>query len=1373
MLCLGTALARAHADYEKAVYPQTAPVVSSITVQAPGSAKLGETVKAQISVSTASAFSDDRDLYIYLVHAGAVRAAQVLNPAPATKSWKASGAKLKDVLIRIPKNIPTGDYSLVVGVYREKQEGRAPITVTGTQATRLAKIITRGRMVDKYGVGHEWFLNDAHALIWDGKPWMPAGGMFVYDRDWNVVKAQIDLLHKYGVRSIYLHLGVNQPYPWKTYSDDDYRFFQQTIDYLDDLGFTYGVEFQALEAKGPGFYYPAPGPRKDITSSGRVEVQQDKTLSGYFAVFDRHTQQIVQTGEVSVTDGKSISADVKVPKPGDYTVTFGLKRQAPDMFSMYYWDQQYPNYVEVVRKHYSKVALGPGFRFLVDPLWNEMNVNRDFYPASDVYYQQFADWLLKRYGTVDKLNEAWHAVTAYAGEQNASIAGVDSFDTASRLIPIDRKDAPGNKILQYMMDPQTGRVFAMDLRKGQFNYDTQEFLGRSLLYYTCDIADQFKKLYDVPVIYKGFSDMDFWHINDLGTPGGHDGLGMESYGNGEPMMLFMAAHLYGELEQATKTTWLVVTETGQGAHQDNSPSRNKPPGYTSRLDHMYANYNAMLSGGAKGIFQYNMVPGRGSNDPWTDALISDPRQLEWLATYDRILANAPALAEYKPPMYFRYPGLFNPNSMNLRSEPADDYANMGGWWWREPVERAANDIWIVPSFSLRPEAPMLIVNLEDSPATERFRDEVSNAIKENLRLTVIGFRRNPGAAPELDKYYEDAWSTDTDGRKFQPLRPTATSRVIGRNEAGQVWNLMDGNLQIISKEVFAEHGYRPEFLETGGERGVEPYYGVFRDLLGVRLLNVGEGLYGLTYSDGGTPVTVLGLTNDARESRTLSFLAKPGSVEAQFPSGEKTGVERNGSFSVKLDLVGRKLIKVDEWPLRDQNRWVQSGVIVDSTNAHDSVVLRGLPEKDSVPAEAARSAILEAARTTPAAGDAQKRALQRTIERSQSELQKGNSAGAMDLLAQGVESVSAQSVPYIWQEAEDRQDSNFNYSRLGAIPTLSGAAFLGLETAVKPPSDTGWYATYRIDVPKEGDYQLWVRENYLGYSSPCYWRIGPPKGAGGEWQRVTQQLIAKDAEVVALYNAVEDTRQVFAWYHYGQAHLTKGRHDITFKVTEPRGKGLAVTMSDDRQYAKLMDCLVLVQGDFQPNGKDRPRLVLPNAAPPRQNMIPNASFEFRPDQAQKIPTGWTRSEDSDDLVWQDAGWGTYNVMPGVAMDLGQRFAYIGQRNLTIKPGKAERFWQTTLPAALPGQKAHASVYVRSVGAQAAPSLRVLFLDAAGKEVGRKIQAGPSGDFDWRELTVTATAPEQTRQIRLELVSPSGSSGVVFFDDVALWQLQGE
>src|SRR5258708_37285687 len=35
-----------------------------------------------------------------------------------------------------------------------------------------------GEFVDRAGATHRWEINRAHALIWDGKPYMPAGVVF-------------------------------------------------------------------------------------------------------------------------------------------------------------------------------------------------------------------------------------------------------------------------------------------------------------------------------------------------------------------------------------------------------------------------------------------------------------------------------------------------------------------------------------------------------------------------------------------------------------------------------------------------------------------------------------------------------------------------------------------------------------------------------------------------------------------------------------------------------------------------------------------------------------------------------------------------------------------------------------------------------------------------------------------------------------------------------------------------------------------------------------------------------------------------------------------------------------------------------------------
>lgn len=1335
---------RASADYQKASYPQTAPRVESVMVSGPGAAKLGQTIRLEISVQASKALQEPQNLYLYLLKDDTARAAKVVYPRVPTTDWKAGAPVRVPVDLAIPSEIPPGDYVLAAGVHTEAAEGRARISLSGQMPKRQAKIVTRGRFVDKYGVEHHWHINEAHTLIWDGRPFIPIGGMFVYNRDWNLVKSQIDLLKQYGVRDIYLHLGVNQPYPWKTYSDDDYRFFQQTIDYLDEQGIRYGLEFQALEAKGPGFYYPAPGPRAEVTESGTVKVQQDKTLSGSFVVFDEAARKVVQTGEARVTDRKQIEADVKVPEKGRYRVTFALEREAPDMYSMYYWDNKYTEYVEVVRKHYSKVNLGPGFRFLVDPLWNEMNVNRDFFPSAPGWYSWYSGWLQSRYKTVAELNSAWQPDTP-----------LPDFEAAARLAPVDRMDSPDGKgIWQFMLDRSTGRVYRMDLRKSQFNYDIQEGFGRGLLHYTSDIADQFKKLYDVPVIYKGFSDIDFWHINDLGTATGHDGLGMESYGNGEPMMLFMAGHLFGELEQATKTTWLIVTESAEGNHQDNSPSRNKMPGYTSRFGHMYANINALVAGGAKGFFHYNMVPSEGSQDPWTDSLTADVRQLEWLGTYGRVVENAAALPGYKPTAYFRYPGLFNPNSMSLYSEPVGEYANLGGWWWREPIGKASNGVWILPTFSLRPDTPQFIVNLENRPASERFRDELTAAIEAGLRISVIGYRKDLGSIPQIDRFYTSRFGRDSDGREYQTLRQLPGSRVIARSASGDIWNLMVGNLQINSKQVFAQHGYQPQGLVYGKERNIDPYEGVFGRLLGSALLDMGNGLTAFSYSENGKPVTIV-QTGD--QPRTLTFPASA-NARARYSDGSPAGTATDGKLKVTLQPVERKLQRVDEWAGRDRNPWIRQGIVVDSTAARDSVIIEGLPQSQSVPFEVAGAAVDRARAAAKALPASAARAASGAAARAGALLAKGQPFWAYYEARDGLEKAVREGTPYIWIEAEDPVASNFNYARMGGITPCSGAAIQALQTTVEPPADTGWFAKYRLNAPKAGKYQLWIRENYLSYSSPSKIRID-----SGPWKSYSNQIAPRDIRVVALYNALEDTRQVFAWYHYGEVTLPAGEHTLTVRVDQKRGKGTSVTMADERPYAKLMDVILLTAGGFTPDGKNKPQTISSNTSASMINIAPSHSFEFRPNEGMKEPPGWHRSEDSDGIVWQDAGWGAYNVMPGLDINLGQRFSYVGQRNLTIKPGGRLRTWHTEMPVR-GGAKYYIEAFVRTVELQTSAEVAVQFSNPAGS-VSETVLGSLSGRQDWTRLAKTLEAPAGVTQAKVVLRVSPGTGGVAYFDDV--------
>ena len=1305
------------AAYELPSYPQDNGALRSIVARLPETAKLGEAIDLSVDLKVNTRVNQDRKLWLHLIKGGQVYFVEAIQPQPPPAEWTPGRtANLTGIRVTIPADLNPGDYTYEVGMYLEKPTAKGAIRLEGASKPGKPMVITTGTFLDKYGTPHYWHINKAHTLIWDGQPFMPAGGMFIYDRDWNLVKAQLDLLKKYGIKNIYLHLGVNQPYVWKDYSDDDYRFFQQTIDYLDDNGFTYGIEFQALEAKGPGYNYPGSGIGVDAKTSGVVRAETKEPKSAVFIVCDKPTGKIVQTGTARVVEGKFLEADVKVSVPGDYRVVFAADRAGPDGYVMYYWDDKYETYVKKVRSHYSKVKLGPGFRFLADPLWNEMNNSHDFVPSAPAFAEQFTRWLEDRYGTIEKLNDAWAPADAKWA----------TFGAAGSTISIERMDdrATG-KLMQYCYSRTAKRFYSMEACRSQFNYDLREFIGKSLLYYCNDIADVFKQMNNVPVIYKCFTDIDWWHIPDSWTASGHDGLGMESYGNGEPMLLFMAIHVYGECEQATKTTWLIVTETGEGNHQDASPSRNKLMGYTDRLGTMYANYNALISAGAKGVYQFNMIGGRGMNDPWSDNLSRDPRQLEWLATYDRILANAANLVDYKPTVYYRFPGHFHPCSMELWSDPCNDFANMGGWWWREPVERAQNDIWIVPSFSLRPDTPMFIVNIENMPASERFAAELTSAIDQGKRLTMIGFRKDLGTIPTVDKYYTPRFSVNERGRKIQVLTPTATSRILGKTPKGEVWNLIDGNVQINSEEVFGQHGYQPQGLAFGPEKPVDPYDGVFNDLLGVTLLDLGPDLAGFTYQDNGTPVTVI----SARKGEVTVSLPASQGMECRYPSGATAGKTEGNSVKVSLAPADKTLIKA-------KYDWGPDGILIDSLNTMETVIARGLD---------------------------------------------GNAA----LAAVGVKTAAVPDASCIWIEGEKPISHNFNYSTFGGIPTLSGNAFLGLETAVTPPADTGWYATYSfdapippgiipggmgLDAPKAGAYQLWLRENYLSYSSPCSYRIDD-----GPWVSAPNTFVPRDTEMVALYNAVEDSRQIFAWYHYGAVKLTGGKHTITFRVNEPRPYGTVLTMANDRPYAKLIDCIVLAPGGFTPKGKEKPAHLSEQVEKPMVNLLPNPSVEFDSNRDEKCD-GWTPSQ-ADGLEWTKPGWGNVKVEGLYDINLNLKDAYSEMRALKITGGPEERVWSsepTPLPPPLgkggqegvgAGSSFLALGWIRATGPSPEAFFRVQWLDSSGKLLRGDVLRPSVLTTDWREISATLARPSGAKSVVFQCVLGKASNGAASFDDM--------
>ena len=1015
--------------------------------------------------------------------------------------------------------------------------------------TPLRKLVTTGTFVDRDGVAHRWYINEAHTVIWDGRPYLPVGGMYVYrGRDqWETVKAQLDLMKRMGVIDLYLHLGVNVPGSDHD-SPENIAYFQRTIDHLDQLGMRYGTQLQGYYPDGWGYPYEGGPTVEKITSSGIYSAEPGEVRSCLYLLVDQ-TDGTVRSGKAEVIENKRVQ--VKVDCPTGHTLTLCLTPETKG-WRPYLWDGRCREWSDQMLRHYRAVKLGKGFRFVVDPYWNEVSFHYDFVPQAEDFRTHLAKWLRARYRTIAQLNRAWQALDR-----------VPSFEVAARLVALRRmRDSQSGRDVSYQCDRDTGQCYRLAVGKSQYRYDFFEALGKGHRDFHNALANDFKTVADVPVIYKSCSDLDWAFINDSERADGFDGMGMEAYGTGEPLAIMNGIPAFAECEQATKTTWLCVTETAQGNHQDASPSRNVDLGYTDRLANMYANFNVLTACGAKGIFHFPLT-GVDEDKPWSSSLLLDPRQLEWLRTYREMLENAPGIVNYRPTAYFRWPALFNPNNGLSYSDPWRDFSNAGGYWAWGAVGRAANSAWILPSFTLDVDTPMLMANLEDAPASLRFGADLERAIRSGRRITYVGFRKDLGSVPLLDRYFTDRFERDGDGKQVQVLKPPRGAKVLGRTPSGAAWNLSVGNLQIISKQVSDAQGWQPEGLVTGLERGRDPWREFLSKVCNVSLLtNLGEGLSGFTYpSDGGKTRTAVIWASGQPRTLRLPLLSDE-HPQVAFPDGTPAGRMEKGSLVVELQPQDHSL-------RHEAVPFAPGGQYRDSEHTREAVIIRGLRRNLVVP-DSRRSAPLDPR--------------------------------------------------LIWIEGERATQTNFNCRAWRAMLECSSDAFLSLDSSADAPADTGYFATYRFRVKEAGTYQVWLREWYLSENSPCEWRLDQ-----GKWQPASNLLPPQDIRMVSAWAPIDDERIHFAWYHYASLPLAKGEHSLAFRVTQRRPAGNKLWMARASEYAKHIDVVLLIAGAFTPNGKERPKATGLEPVLPSLNLLTNPSLELDADN-DGFPDGWARSD---------------------------------------------------------------------------------------------------------------------------------------------------
>ena len=157
---------------------------------------------------------------------------------------------------------------------------------------------------------------------------------------------------------------------------------------------------------------------------------------------------------------------------------------------------------------------------------------------------------------------------------------------------------------------------------------------------------------------------------------------------------------------------------------------------------------------------------------------------------------------------------------------------------------------------------------------------------------------------------------------------------------------------------------------------------------------------------------------------------------------------------------------------------------------------------------------------------------------------------------------------YVWWEGESAVESNFppisGFSPSTFPDTrhlLSGGDWLSISD--KRTGDEA-YARYRVEVPADAEYELWVRKFWL--HGPFRWRFGT-----SDWQVCGRDVALADDTYLRQYVGAN-------WVFLGKVQLPEGVQSFEIRLLAGPGE----------DQVACFDCFILSRGPFVPNGKWKP-----------------------------------------------------------------------------------------------------------------------------------------------------------------------------------------
>ena len=523
--------------------------------------------------------------------------------------------------------------------------GLAPLAAVA-QSLNQRKITSVGDFTDKTGVKRRWQINDAHALIWDGTPYLPVGGTFAprsldsdADAAWSDDQKALETLKARGVHDLIL-------WPDKPLPDVSPAALQRIFDYLDANDFHYGLAF------GPGMTAPLTGTvvrpasyRYDSRDSLTAQWQVANADSGLYVFVDLSDKEnkILRVGGIFIKDPQ-VSVPIELANSSHAVALLYPHKilrpngngSLPDVWG------GYDSWRDRLLTFFSKIKFGPNFRFFLDPLARQIGTSGEadyLIPDSPAFLTEWEAYLMRRYPSVAEIKTNW-ALAEGDFKTHRDVA---------RLVPLWANDRGA----QYVTDLSNGKLARIvDARQSHWWEDFLQFRRETLLYAMNATANLLKReVADVPVVMT-WTQTDPMFLNNT-QDGGFDGLAVMTPADDATATGRILGPAYSEAEQSSRTMWRIAAQIGASATRISAAQNGGEANGANAAKAPYASRNALFYDldqirrvGYKGFFVDGLqsASATGAAKDW----IAAPDSLDWLREYAVRVAGERAAATYAP-----------------------------------------------------------------------------------------------------------------------------------------------------------------------------------------------------------------------------------------------------------------------------------------------------------------------------------------------------------------------------------------------------------------------------------------------------------------------------------------------------------------------------------------------------------------------------------------------------------------------------------------------------------------------------------------------------------------------------------------------------